>query len=93
MSTNLLAVSAAGWGVLMALSPVLQIRAIVRRGSSHGVSIGYFVVLTVGFVLWLLYGAAIRNVAIVVPNSVALLLALVTIAVAAVYRRRPDSVS
>ena len=51
VSTSFLAASAAGWGVLMALSPVLQIRAILRRGSSHGVSIAYFAVLCVGFCL------------------------------------------
>ena len=87
MSTSFLAASAASWGVLMALSPLLQIRAIVRRGSSHGVSIAYFAVLCVGFCLWIAYGAAIGNVALLVPNSVALLLGLATIGVAAAYRR------
>ena len=87
MSTSVLAASAASWGVLMALSPVLQIRAIVRRGSSSGVSIAYFGVLAVGFCLWIAYGVAIGNVALVVPNGVALVLALGTISVAAAYRR------
>ena len=87
MSTSFLAASAASWGVLMALSPVLQIRAILRRGSSSGVSIAYFGVLAVGFCLWIAYAVAIGNAALLVPNSVALLLALVTIGVAAAYRR------
>ena len=49
-----LAVSAAAWGVLMALSPVLQIRRMLRQRSSADVSIGYFAVLLVGFLLWIL---------------------------------------
>lgn len=86
MSTSFLAASAASWGVLMALSPVLQIRAILRRGSSSGVSIAYFGVLTVGFCLWIAYGLALGNLALIVPNGVALVLALATIGVAAAHR-------
>jgi uncharacterized protein with PQ loop repeat len=50
--TTALALAAASWAVLMALGPVLQIRSIVRRRSSQGVSIGYFGILLVGFALW-----------------------------------------
>lgn len=85
MATTL-AVSAASWAVLMALGPVLQIRAILRRKSSRGVSIGYFVILLVGFVLWIAYGVAIAKPALVVPNAVAVVTALATIAVAVRYR-------
>ena len=77
-----LAVSAAAWGVLMALSPVLQIRRMLRQRSSADVSIGYFAVLLVGFLLWICYGIAVRNLALIVPNTVALLTGASTIAVA-----------
>ena len=77
-----LAVAAAGWGVLMGVSPVLQIRRMLRQRSSRDVSIGYFAVLLVGFVLWLGYGIASRNLALIVPNAVALLIGASTIAVA-----------
>lgn len=87
MSTSVLAASAASWGVLMALSPVLQIRAIVLRRSSSGTSIAYFGVLAVGFCLWIAYGVSLGNAALVVPNVVALVLALTTIGVAFAYRR------
>jgi hypothetical protein len=36
-----LAAAAATWGVAMALSPLLQIRAIRAHRSSRGVSVGY----------------------------------------------------
>ena len=77
-----LAVAAATWGVLMGISPLLQIRRMLRRRSSHDVSIGYFAILMVGFGLWACYGIAARNLALIVPNTVALLIGAGTIAVA-----------
>jgi uncharacterized protein with PQ loop repeat len=77
-----LAVAAAAWGVLMGVSPVLQIRRMLRRRSSRDVSIGYFSILLVGFGLWISYGIAARNLALIVPNTVALLIGISTIAIA-----------
>jgi MtN3 and saliva related transmembrane protein len=81
-----LAVLAGSWGVLMGISPLLQIRRIVQRGSSADVSIGYLTVLIVGFALWAAYGASIANVALVISNTVALVVGLATIAIARRYR-------
>ncbi len=77
-----LAVASAVWGVLMGVSPVLQIRRMLRQRSSRDVSISYFAVLLIGFVLWLSYGIAARNLALIVPNGVALLIGACTILVA-----------
>ena len=82
-----LAVTAATWAIAMAVGPVLQIRKIVELRSSRGTSIGYFLVLLVGFVLWLAYGIAAGNFALIVPNAVALLVIALTIVVALRYRR------
>jgi MtN3 and saliva related transmembrane protein len=82
MVPTALGLAAASWAVLMALAPILQIREIVRRRSSEGVSIGYFAVLLVGFGLWIAYGVASHNLPLVVPNCVAFLLMAITIAVA-----------
>jgi uncharacterized protein with PQ loop repeat len=81
-----LAFAAAAWAIAMALGPVLQIRRIVEQRSSRGVSITFFVVLLVGFGLWLAYGIAAANVALVVPNAVAGIVMALTIAVAFRYR-------
>jgi MtN3 and saliva related transmembrane protein len=81
-----LAFAAAAWAIAMALGPVLQIRRIVDQRSSRGVSITFFVVLLIGFALWLAYGIAAANVALVVPNAVAGIVMAVTIAVAIRYR-------
>jgi MtN3 and saliva related transmembrane protein len=81
-----LAAVAATWGVAMALSPVLQIRAIRAHRSSRGVSVGYQQVLLVGFILWLSYGIALGNFAIIVPNLVAIVVCVATILVSLHYR-------
>ena len=82
-----LAVAAAAWGVLMGVSPVLQIRRMVRQRSSRDVSVGYFSILLVGFGLWISYGIASGDLALIVPNAVALLIGVSTIAIALRLRR------
>jgi len=82
MVSTALGITAASWAVVMALSPILQIREIVRRGSSEGISIGYFGVLLIGFGLWISYGVARHDVPLVVPNCVAFLVMGCTIFVA-----------
>lgn len=91
-TTTVLAVSASIWGVAMALSPVLQIRTMIVQKSSRGISLGYLTVLVVGFALWLGYGVALGNAAIIVANTVALLTGLATIAVVLHYRVGGSSV-
>ena len=85
--TDALGVAAAAWGVLMAISPLLQIRRILERRSSADVSIAYLAVLQIGFMLWVGYGLALGNLAIVVPNSVAFLVGVATILIALRFRR------
>ena len=82
-----LAFAAAGWGIAMAISPVLQIRKIVQHRSSHGISLGYMTVLFVGFLLWLAYGISLGNWALILPNVVAAIVIAVTMAVVLRYRR------
>ena len=72
----------------MALGPLLQVRKIVRHQSARTISIGYFVVLLVGFLLWLAYGIAADNWALIIPNTVAAVVISGTIVVTLRYRRR-----
>jgi MtN3 and saliva related transmembrane protein len=87
--TDALGAMAATWGVLMALSPTLQIRRILERRSSRDISISYLAVLQIGFTLWVGYGLALGNPAIVIPNSVAFGVGVATIGVALRYRGAP----
>jgi MtN3 and saliva related transmembrane protein len=84
-----LGIAAAAWGVLMAISPLLQIRRMVERRSSADVSIAYLAVLEFGFVLWIGYGISLGNPVIAVPNSVAAIVGAATMAVAWVLRHGP----
>jgi MtN3 and saliva related transmembrane protein len=86
---DFLAIAAALWGILMAVSPLLQIRRIVIRRSAADVSLGYLAVLQVGFGLWVAYGLALQNPVLVVPNTLAALTGAATLLVA--WRYRPEA--
>jgi uncharacterized protein with PQ loop repeat len=62
----------------------------LQRRSSADVSIGYLAVIELGFALWVLYGIAIPNWALIVANSVAFTVGLVTILVALRLRGLPS---
>jgi len=82
-----LALAAATWAIAMALGPVLQIRKMIEHQSSRIISIGYFLVLFVGFLLWFAYGIAADNFALIIPNAVAAIVIVAAILVALRYRR------
>jgi uncharacterized protein with PQ loop repeat len=84
--TDILAILAGGWGVLMAISPVLQIRRILERRSSDDVSLRYYGVLLIGFTLWVAYGLSIGNPALIVSNSVAFVVGTTTVVIARRFR-------
>src|SRR5215831_15956661 len=90
MATTILAAAASSWAVLMAVAPVLQIRRMLREQSSRQVSVGYFMILLIVFLLWIAYGAAAGILALVIPNTVALLVGTTVIIVALRLRRRPS---
>ena len=87
MAQTVLAVTASSWAVLMGIAPVLQIRRMLRERSSRDVSIAYFAILLVGFLLWIGYGAAAGLPALVIPNIVATLVGTAVIVVALRLRR------
>ena len=87
MAQTFLATAASSWAVLMGIAPALQIRNMLRQRSSREVSITYFAVLLVGFLLWIAYGAAAGLPALVIPNTVALLIGTTVVIVALRLRR------
>jgi MtN3 and saliva related transmembrane protein len=91
MTEAFLAGAASSWAVLMGIAPVLQIRRMLRERSSRQVSVGYFTILLVGFLLWIAYGAAAGILALVIPNTVALLVGAAVVIVALRLRRRPSA--
>jgi len=88
---SVLAVAATGWGLLMSLAPLLQVRVILRRRDSSGVSTAWIAVLLAGFILWLCYGAAIGNLPLIVTNVVSCVACAVTLTVVLRFRKRTTS--
>ena len=82
MAPTILATAASSWAVLMGVAPALQIRRMLRAQSSREVSVAYFTVLLVGFLLWIAYGVAAGILALVIPNTVALLTGTTVVVVA-----------
>jgi MtN3 and saliva related transmembrane protein len=85
---EILAIAAAAWGAVMAVSPLLQIRRIIVRRSSADVSLAYLVVLQIGFALWVAYGMSLGNPVLVVPNTIAFVTGAATILTAWYHRPR-----
>ncbi len=88
MAQTVLAAAASSWAVLMGLAPLLQIRRMLRERSSRQLSVGYFTILLIGFLLWISYGAVAGILALVIPNTVALVAGVAVIVVALWLRRR-----
>ena len=86
-TTDVLGVAALIAGLLMAVSPGLQVRRMLRTRSSRDYSIGYPSLLSVGFVLWLAYGVALGNLPMMLSNTASLAFMLATIGVAVHFRR------
>jgi MtN3 and saliva related transmembrane protein len=84
--SDTLAVIAATTGVMMAAAPALQIRRMFVTRSSDDLSLAYLGVLLVGFVVWISYGISLGNFALIIPNTVALVVTVATIVVALRFR-------
>jgi MtN3 and saliva related transmembrane protein len=89
MAESILTAAASSWAVLMGLAPLLQIRRMLREHSSGQISVGYFTILLIGFLLWIAYGASVRIMALVIPNIVSLLVGTAVIIVTLRLRRQP----
>jgi MtN3 and saliva related transmembrane protein len=89
MAPAIFATAASSWAVLMGIAPALQIRRMLRARSSREVSVAYFMVLIIGFLLWIAYGVAARIPALVIPNIVAVLTGATVVIVALRLRRHP----
>lgn len=85
--SDALAVVTSVWAVVMAISPGLQIRSMLSTGSSEDVSLGYFGVLTIGFMLWVAYGLSQDDYVVAGPNAIATLFGVATIVIARRLRR------
>ena len=84
---DVLAICAGTWGVVMAIAPGMQLRKMLRTRNSTDVSLSFFSLLLPGYVLWVSYGVARGDPALIVPNAVAFCVAVATMLVALHFRR------
>jgi MtN3 and saliva related transmembrane protein len=63
-------------GTLTTCSFVPQVVRIWRTRSARDISLVMFLLLSLGVLLWVVYGVAIQSVPVIVANGVTLLLAL-----------------
>lgn len=89
---ELIGIAASSWGVGMAASPAMQIRKLLKTQDAEPISIGYFSVLLVGFMLWTAYGIAQDSWVLIVPNVIATAFGIAMIATTLHVRRRQLSV-
>lgn len=81
-ATALLAVATTLAGAIGAASFLLQARHMVVRGRAEDVSLGFFVSIAGGYLVWLLYGITIGDVPLIVVDSVGMASVSVTLLVA-----------
>ena len=86
--TSALAVATTFWGLIMALSPLMQVRLILRIGNAAGTSIVWIVVLKIGLILWLAYGVATGSAPLIITNAVSVTVSFVLLGVVLVLRHR-----
>ncbi len=78
---ELLGTAATAYGVLAALSVLLQARQMLARRASCEVSGRFFASYVGGYAMWLLYGLSVNNVPLILVDTVGLLCAGLTLAV------------
>ena len=81
-TTQILGLMAMVWGVVGALSVLLQARQMLARGSSCDVSTRFLATYVGGYAIWLLYGLGLGSVPIVVVDAVGLVCGALTLIVA-----------
>jgi uncharacterized protein with PQ loop repeat len=78
---QLLGMAATAYGVLAALSVLLQARQMLARRASCEVSGRFFALYAGGYAIWLLYGLSVGNVPLIIVDAVGLLCGWLTLAV------------
>ena len=89
MFTQLLGTVATVYGVLAALTALLQTRQMLARRSSRAVSAGFLASYAGGYAIWLAYGLSTGSLPLIAVDTVGLLCGGLTLAVALSFRGPP----
>ena len=82
MFTHFLGTIATVYGVLGALKSLLQTRQMLARGASDDVSASFLASYTGGYAIWLTYGISTGSLPLIIVDTVGVLCAGLTLAVA-----------
>jgi MtN3 and saliva related transmembrane protein len=74
------------WGLFMGLAPLLQVRVILRERDHRGTSLGWVLILLVGFTLWFAYGVVNHLVPLMVTNLVSVTVTASLLVATRIYR-------
>jgi uncharacterized protein with PQ loop repeat len=85
-----LAASATAYSVAAGTSLLLQVRTMLRRGSSEDVSLAFLGTTSGGYLIWLLYGVGIASIPLVVSDAIGLASSLAALLVALRLRLKAD---
>jgi solute carrier family 50 (sugar transporter) len=72
--------------IIMFISPVDQIRDIIKDKTSHGVSPIIYGMMIINGIFWIMYGFGINNSFIIIPNAVGSILGTATLIIIYKYR-------
>jgi uncharacterized protein with PQ loop repeat len=79
---QLLGTAATAYGVLAALSVLLQARQMLARHASCEISGRFFALYAGGYATWLLYGLSVGNLPLIIVDAVGLLCGGLTLGIA-----------
>jgi len=86
MSIETIGLIASIFAILMFISPIDQIRDIIRDKTSHTVSPLIYFLMILNCFFWVLYGLGINNIYIITPNAIGAFLGLGTLIIIFKYR-------
>jgi uncharacterized protein with PQ loop repeat len=72
-TAHLLGTAAMAYGVIAALTAVLQVRQMISRRASCDVSARFFSTYAGGYLIWLLYGLTIGSLPLIVVDTIGLI--------------------
>ena len=73
-------------GSLTTIAFVPQLLKIWRSKHAHDISLGMFILFSIGVALWIAYGVLIASMPVILANSVTLALALLILAMKLYFR-------
>ncbi|MBM4240208.1 MAG: hypothetical protein FJ150_00755 [Euryarchaeota archaeon] len=86
MSIETIGLIASLTAILMFTSPIAQIRNIIKNRTSQTISPAIYAAMAINCTFWTIYGIGVEDLYITVPNSLGIVLGIVTLLIIYIYR-------